>query len=261
MRSVPSPTALRRYLERFHDREEEERREPHRAFIPRPSEALRGLGRVNGDLLAFAQRHERQQEATLDMDATLIETGKRQALYSYQQTPAYQPLTTYWAEADVVLHSEFGDGNLPAGYEQLRVMQEAMQVLPPGVERVYMRSDTAGYQQELLRYCAEGRDPPSGLFGANAAWWAMVVLASNLNATFKRLLLPAEWGDIVKSCGSAVGADQAASLPSVTSSLASGLTGRSCNPPSTKTPPARTTATRCGAFTRRQRCCAASSNL
>ena len=67
--------------------------------------------------------------------------------------------------------------------------------------------------------------------------------------------------DIVKSCGSAVGADQAASLPSVTSSLASGLTGRSCNPPSTKTPPARTTATRCGAFTRRQRCCAASSNL
>ncbi len=193
MRSVPSPTALRRYLERFHDREEEERREPHRAFIPRPSEALRGLGRVNGDLLAFAQRHERQQEATLDMDATLIETGKRQALYSYQQTPAYQPLTTYWAEADVVLHSEFRDGNVPAGYEQLRVMQEAMQMLPPGVERVYMRSDTAGYQQELLRYCAEGRDPPSGLFGANAAWWAMVVLASNLNATFKRLLLPAEW--------------------------------------------------------------------
>ncbi len=55
-RNVPSPTAVRRYLERFHDAAEEERREPHRAFIPAPGAALRGLGRVNADLLAFAQR-------------------------------------------------------------------------------------------------------------------------------------------------------------------------------------------------------------
>ena len=64
-RNVPSPTSLRRYLERFHDAAEEERREPHRAFIPAPGAALRGLGRVNADLLAFAQRHHRQRQATL----------------------------------------------------------------------------------------------------------------------------------------------------------------------------------------------------
>ncbi len=335
-RSVPSPTSLRRYLERFHDAQEEHKREPQRAFIPAPGAALRGLGRVNADLLAFAQRHDRQRQATLDMDATLVESSKRQAFYSYQHSRAYQPLTTYWAETDAVLHSEFRDGNVPAGFEQLRVLQEALEMLPSGVERVLMRSDTAGYQQELLRYCAEGRDArfgviefavgapvnaefrravrrvpegewrtlpsrneespesdqqyaevnyvptwignhhlgpeyrfiatreryrnpplpglltdgelpsrveelrgqwyrvfamvtnrtgdagelihwlrercgkgeeihstlkgdfaggrlPSGLFGANAAWWAMVVLASNLNAMFKRLLLPAEW--------------------------------------------------------------------
>ena len=67
--------------------------------------------------------------------------------------------------------------------------------------------------------------------------------------------------DIVKSCGSLARASQAAYLPWRASSLASGLTARSCRTPSTKTPPARTTATRCGAFTRRQRCCAASSSL
>ena len=50
---------------------------------------------------------------------------------------------------------------------------------------------------------------------------------------------------------------QAASLfPAPSSSLV-----RSCNWPSMKVAPARTSATRCGAFTRRQRPCAASSSL
>jgi hypothetical protein len=31
------------------------------------------------------------------------------------------------------------------------------------VEKVYLRSDTAGYQQELLKYCAEGRHPQLGV--------------------------------------------------------------------------------------------------
>ena len=30
---------------------------------------------------------------------------------------------------------------------------------------------------------------PSGKFGANAAWWAMVVLAFNLNSALKQLAL------------------------------------------------------------------------
>ena len=113
-RHTPSPTSTRRYLERFHDPTEEERREPHRAFIPRPTVALSGLWRVNARLMAFGQQHGPQRQATLDMDATLIESSKQEAQFSYQKTRAYQPLTTYWAEADAVLHSEFRDGNVPA---------------------------------------------------------------------------------------------------------------------------------------------------
>ena len=37
---------------------------------------------------------------------------------------AYQPLTTYWAEADQIVHSEFRDGNVPAGHQQLRVLTD-----------------------------------------------------------------------------------------------------------------------------------------
>ena len=34
---------------------------------------------------------------------------------------------------------------------------------------------------------------PSGLFGANAAWWAIAVLAFNLNSAMKRLVLGGKW--------------------------------------------------------------------
>ena len=61
------------------------------------------------------------------------------------------------------MHSEFRDGNVPAGHDQLRVLRESLQYLPAGVEQALLRSDTAGYQWELLRYCAEGRDERFGV--------------------------------------------------------------------------------------------------
>jgi hypothetical protein len=51
------------------------------------------------------------------------------------------------------VHTEFRDGNVPAGHEQLRVLKEALEYLPAGVAKVRLRSDTAGYQHDLLRYC------------------------------------------------------------------------------------------------------------
>ena len=156
-RSVPSASAVIRYLSEFHDPEEEIRRQPHTAFIPADNDALRGLKKVNVDMVRFVQRHAGQAQATLDMDATLIETHKKEAKFCYNKYRAYQPLTTYWSEADLIVHSEFRDGNVPAGHQQRRALEESLECLPDGVDRALMRSDTAGYQQELLRYCAEGR--------------------------------------------------------------------------------------------------------
>lgn len=55
----------------------------------------------------------------------------------------------------MILHTEFRDGNVPAGHEQLRVLKEALSHLPHEVTKVRLRSDTAGYQHDLLRYCDE----------------------------------------------------------------------------------------------------------
>ena len=162
-RSMPSESAVFRYLERFHEAGEESSREAHRAFIPSPNEALGGLHKVNADMVSFVQSRSPCAQATLDMYATLVETHKQQALYSYKKYKAYQPLTTYWAEAELIVHSEFRDGNVPAGYQQLRVLTEALEHLPCAVDKVMLRSDAAGYQHELLRYCAEGRDERFGV--------------------------------------------------------------------------------------------------
>ena len=127
------------------------------------TEELRGLWRANQALLGFMQTHQPSPSATLDMDATLIETHKRDALPCYKGFKAYQPLNCWWAEQGTMLYSEFRDGNVPAGHEQLRVMKDCLGYLPASVTKVSLRSDTAGYQEELLLYCGEGRDPRFGV--------------------------------------------------------------------------------------------------
>ena len=162
-RAFPSASAIFRYLGSFHDSGQEEARQPGKAFIPEPNRNLRDLTRLNGAFVGSVQKRNAQAVATLDMDATLVESTKQEALYCYKGFKGYQPLNTYWFEQDLVLHSEFRDGNVPAGHEQLRVFQEVLGLLPTGVERVFLRSDTAAYQHDLLRYCAEGTSPRFGV--------------------------------------------------------------------------------------------------
>lgn len=161
-RSVPSASSVFRYLEAFHDGEQEGLRERGKAFIPAANGHLGGFLNVNKDFLSFMHRHKGQDVATLDMDATLVETNKEDALFCYDGYKAYQPLSTWWAEQGVVVHTEFRDGNVPAGFEQLRVLKEAVKCMPEGVKKVRVRSDGAGYQHDLLKYCEMGEDKRFG---------------------------------------------------------------------------------------------------
>src|SRR5450759_1674830 len=76
VRAVPSPSSVFRYLAAFHDAVQEKLRIEGKAFIPAPNEHLRGLVQVNADMIRFMQRHNPQTVATLDQDATLVETAK-----------------------------------------------------------------------------------------------------------------------------------------------------------------------------------------
>jgi len=79
-RTFPSETRLYEYLNKFHNAAEEERVEG-RAFIPEKNKHLKGLGGVSRSLAASVQRHRPHTEATLDIDATIQETHKKEALY------------------------------------------------------------------------------------------------------------------------------------------------------------------------------------
>ena len=155
-RTFPSETRIYEYLNLFHNEEEESKREPGKAFIPEKNEYLEGLAEVNKVLLSEVQRHHPLGTATLDIDATIQETHKREALYCYEGHKAYQPLSVYWGENGLVVMSEFRDGNVPAGHEILRILKESISMLPPGVEKMRVRMDSAGYQHDVLRYCAAG---------------------------------------------------------------------------------------------------------
>jgi hypothetical protein len=102
-------------------------------------------------------------------------------------------LNTWWAEHNVVLHTEFRDGNVPAGYEQLRVLQEAMSLLPEGVLKVRLRSDTAGYQHELMKYCERGENERFGRIE--------FAIGSDVTPEFKKAVMetaPEDWQALYK---------------------------------------------------------------
>jgi hypothetical protein len=162
-RAVPSPSVVFRYLAAFDNPAEESKRVLGQAFIPAANEHLQALGRVNAELLSYAQHMSPQTEATLEQDASLVETCKQNALFSYKGSKSYQPLSIHWAELAMVAYSEFRDGNVPAGYQNLRVLKITLEILPGGVKKVYYRSDTAAYQKELLIYCAEGQNERFGV--------------------------------------------------------------------------------------------------
>lgn len=162
-RLIPSASSVFRYLDSFSNPEQEAQRGYGKAFIPAASEGLLGLQRVNADLIAAVLARTPLEHVTLDLDATIKEVEKKDALCCYKGFPAYQPLNVWCAELEWMVHSEFRDGNVPASFENLRVLLEALGMLPPGVKKVSFRADTASYQRELLFYMAAGLHPVYGV--------------------------------------------------------------------------------------------------
>src|SRR5215510_3882548 len=103
------------------------------------SRALQRLQNVQAGLVGrIAQKYQAQGQpqsiATVDQDATIIESHKRSALPHYEGGRGYQPMVAIWAEADLVLADEFRDGNVPARQAPLTCAQMAFAALPPTIK-------------------------------------------------------------------------------------------------------------------------------
>jgi hypothetical protein len=154
--SVPCASTIFRFLKQDGIDELEERGQG-KAVIPRASQTVEQISSCNKELIAALYINNPCETVTLDMDATLIETHKKDSLYSYKGFSAYQPLNIWWDEQRVLLHTEFRDGNVPAGYDLKPALVKAISCLPKSEKRatLLLRSDTAAYNIDLLKYCED----------------------------------------------------------------------------------------------------------
>jgi hypothetical protein len=151
---IPSPTAARDYLNCFHEETEDAKRGYGRSFVPEPNEHLKGFSDVHLHVFQQAYKIKPLSRITLDQDATFTLTETKGALVNYKGFSSFETLNLFCPEYDIMLATQFRDGNVTPGFGQLEQLCGVMSSLPEGVEEVYFRSDTAGYQTELLKYCA-----------------------------------------------------------------------------------------------------------
>ena len=171
--AIPSAEAARKFLNHFHDAEKITQAQQalpldRVAYIPGESAPLEGLAAVNRDVVReLGCRCPSEKIATVDLDATIIESWKREAKPTYAGGTGYQPVLALWAEMNVVLADEFRDGNVPAQQALLPVARRAFQALPETVTEFYFRGDSACEEDELLTWLRneQRQDGPRGKIG------------------------------------------------------------------------------------------------
>jgi hypothetical protein len=155
---LPSVTAVREFLERFHDKDLEKLRPARtvqKSFIFPSSAPVAALQEVQSGLVRriaklYEKRGQAQRIATVDQDATIIESHKQAAYYHYDEGRGYQPMVAVWAEADLILADEFRDGNVCAKQDPLGCAKLAFAALPERITQRYFRGDSACHESELL---------------------------------------------------------------------------------------------------------------
>lgn len=194
----PKVTAVREFLELFHDEEIallRPARAVQKSFIFPSTQPVAALQEVQAHTVRrIARRYEQQGQplriATVDQDATIIESHKRAALPHYDGGRGYQPMLAVWAEADLVLSDEFRDGNVPAKQAPLTCAQMAFAALPTDIEQRYFRGDSACHESELLGWLS---DPRRAVEPGKAIGFAVSAVMSKDLAAALRAIPDSQW--------------------------------------------------------------------
>ncbi len=187
----PSPSCMRAFLETFHEGEAVSRARMvaqsrgRQAFLVEENGYLSGLGAVlAASVGAVTRRVETGVRATVDQDATIIESAKAEAQWTYEGSRGYQPMVAVWAETSLVLADEFRDGNVPAQMEPLACAKAAFAALPDTVNERYFRGDSACHEHGLVIWLRDENraDGPKGFIGFAVSARLSVELAQALRA-------------------------------------------------------------------------------
>ena len=194
----PKATALREFMELFHEKELEKlrpQRSVQKSFIFPSSPPIAALQQVQCALVGrISKLYDKQgkphRAATVDQDATIIESHKKAAYFHYDDGRGYQPMVAVWAEADLVLADEFRDGNVPAIQSPLTCAQMAFAALPSTVTERYFRGDSACHENQLIDWLKhpDRQSEPGGRIG-----FAISARMSDLLALALRKVADTDW--------------------------------------------------------------------
>ncbi len=145
---MPSPESARFFLYAFHEEELLKDRPEKGAIIPPETKPLKDLLKVQEHIIA--RTDDRPTVATIDGDASVVESAKDEARPTYLGYSGYQSVINCWAEKDMILADEFRDGNVPAAYDLLTSLIRSIEMLPDTVTEVRYRADSASYNHDLM---------------------------------------------------------------------------------------------------------------
>lgn len=152
LKKWPSAGSLKRFLYWFHDLPCWQGGIKGKAFVPHESDPLLGLFRVHRALLGAILERCSIRSLTIDIDASIIESHKDEALAHYDGGRGYQPWIAFCPELRLILRDQFRDGNVPADMGVKNQVRRAVCTLPPGNYSIKLRGDSALYCPNALRW-------------------------------------------------------------------------------------------------------------
>jgi hypothetical protein len=112
-----------------------------------------GLDHISQRSVATRIRQTGLTAHTLDIDASQIVAEKDAAYFTYKGEQGYMPIIGHLAEAGVVIHEEFREGNIAPATRNLEFIQACVARLPKGHAIAHVRADSASYQADLFNHC------------------------------------------------------------------------------------------------------------
>jgi hypothetical protein len=161
---LSSPTRVKEFLYRFDQdgkgvrlsREESaSKSQQGSAVIRGEGPGLHQLGEMVKEGVRRVQGVRTSEMVTMDTDATLVESSKETALYSYEGSRAYQPMMAWWAEQAVWVGDQFRDGNVGSNTGLLEFVTQVAATLPPSARHRRFRADSAFYNEDMLTWLDE----------------------------------------------------------------------------------------------------------
>lgn len=127
---------------------------------------LDGLERVNDHLNHQMLQRSKTLHYTLDVDATIIESEKDAAHWTYKKVKGYQPILGFLQQEEqlsgevgslrgLIVADGFREGNVPAGAGAVAFLKRCKEKLPAGKTLKALRSDSAFYQAGVFNWCQD----------------------------------------------------------------------------------------------------------